>query len=955
MKSMLLVLAAAHLLLVVFVAANGQTLQLINHAETLYSNDYETRDDMVSACMGAPHTNFDVNSTVCKKLVAGDMIFVNDKGLSDKMSHSGKKALQLDLTLNRGEWFYFNRYFDAKEKARIKPNTYFSGYLYVDQASAPGLLIKLMPLVRYVRKGQTTDVEGGIMPGGFGPAGYTQGADGWRFFKVNLYEEARQEAMQNGYAPDQTRIDGWRLGIWGRPKGNKRVNLFIDDMVIATDEPHQTTSLASLSTTTTFLAERNRYEVRNRAFHGPLDGRNYLDNSSFELGLTNWEMSALNAQRQEDSSWEIDDAHAYHGKRSLKISRRDPTWFSTRISSPQILWSAGKKYTFSFFAKAEGPIIAEALGRTFNFNGDWRRYTVTCDKKPMNNHEDKAIRLDVRGTGTLWLDALQLEEGTSASDYQHPAALTIGLATERKNNIFFAGEPMTIDFSAFNGGNQAVDATVTYSVKDFYHNTVASGTLAFPMAAAAGHWQRLTLPIATDKKGIFWVNAVLQHGETKKDFELNMARIDRLSNTGVPDEGFFGGYSGAQENEDLLLSMAESIGMKRANPYGPFYYAFAHPVWREQIKKGVYRVSYSGHADWAIEVTRRHRASVIGVLGGVPGWNRKDQLGVWLMPQQVTKEVSEDWRAFTYETVKRFKSAIRVWEVWPEAIHEPETEARTFVEGFLKSAYEAAKEADPRCMVIASGSDACPQMVQKAEAVFKAGGLKYLDGFSVHPYCGQQSPEDAEFDKKIDQIKRLIVQYGGRPDQGVWATEAGWQGANTYYHDMDYGENPGYEGTHSEERQADYIIRANILALAHGAKCYFSFCLNGGSIFRPFLYGFTYNNVGSPKAVYPAYAAMVSLLRGSRFVTEVKLSKGVRCYLFEKGKEPVAAIWSVEKDVKSVTMQLPMQSVELIDAMGNPLTPERVGNSIRFVLVGGSPTYLKGRDTKKLLLSLMNN
>ena len=88
------------------------------------------------------------------------------------------------------------------------------------------------------------------------------------------------------------------------------------------------------------------YAIKKTSFFKdrPEAPRNIVDNSSFELGMKNWEIADFSGE----AIWEIDQKEAFHGKRSLKISRKN--------SSPKT------KYTDAVYADAFwGPVCGEVI------------------------------------------------------------------------------------------------------------------------------------------------------------------------------------------------------------------------------------------------------------------------------------------------------------------------------------------------------------------------------------------------------------------------------------------------------------------------------------------------------------------------------------------------------------------------------------------------------------------
>ena len=198
------------------------------------------------------------------------------------------------------------------------------------------------------------------------------------------------------------------------------------------------------------------------------------------------------------------------------------------------------------------------------------------------------------------------------------------------------------------------------------------------------------------------------------------------------------------------------------------------------------------------------------------------------------------------EVVKRYRPfGVRHYEIWNEPnasmFWKPQPSPGDYAK-LLEVAYKSCKDADPGATVLGcstSGTD-----LDFIGRVLDAGGGRFMDAVSFHPYCAPLPPEK----KVITDFSKLKGLAPGKP---LWITEFG------------YPTHTGPAGV-DEETQANYLVRAFLLARA------------SPSIERVFWYDFqndgedradAEHNFGlvrndlTPKPAYGAFKTMASLVR----------------------------------------------------------------------------------------------
>lgn len=933
------------------------------YGEVIYSNDFEKKSGMVLSGMGGGEIP-GWGSYKLEYLKEKGYLTVNYEGLSEDKALSGKKSYKLDLTLNEGTWCYY--WHPIKPKLIIESSLYLSGYVYIENCIGYQVLFELLYTDPETGHGCRCSLSK-----------FVERSDGWKFFQSeDIYQVLKKSCEEKGRKWDPSKaaylLDGYFIGITGNFKRGTKVILYLDDVIVGSEkveqQPCYSKTLAKKKDT--FLGERKPYEIRRKDIISHPEGKNIIINSSFELGMKNWEVFFGRAGgvgiRNRDVEWKLDESVYYYGRRSLFIKNKASSSSGINLHTIPLDISLNKDYILSFYAKGEGgnidvgkignaktsPYYSQTI-KTVYLTDDWQRYQVPIkiDSLP------SSITFSLKGKGKLWIDALQLEEGSKATAYSHSPTLELGLSTDKKGSIYSLEETPEICFYLFNGKMKSTKGNLTYKIKDFYHNIVKEESFKFNLCS--GEAKKITKKFDIDRKGIFWIRAILseQGFEDKKDAEINLAIISPLK--GKDENSFFGASCWGGYNEEEEFKIAESIGMKFFIPYNPFYYYCAPEGWKEEAKQGRWTVADEGYADWALELCEKYNMVPVGVIGGVPSWAmEKDKIGSWHnppKPEYITEEVLAGWSDFVYTCVNYFKDKIKYWEIWGESVHSKEN-AESMIK-FTKSFYEAAKKADPSCIVMGLGLESFQggKTVRWSEEMFKLGILDYLDKLSIHPYAKGTSPEKVEFAKQLETLKDAMRKYG--KEKGIWITEVGQQGTNTYYDD-DFNHMKYSFQILSEEAQADYTVRANIISKAHGVERYATFLIQGGPISRPYHYGLTYNACSSPKAIIPAYNNMAALLTNTSFVKEIFLKEEVRCYLFKNKKgEYISTIWNPSETGRRIKIEIPInpKKVEIIDVMGNKVSSEEEKNKIgTYLLVGGTPIYLLGGKSLSAALSRAN-
>ena len=108
-----------------------------------------------------------------------------------------------------------------------------------------------------------------------------------------------------------------------------------------------------------------------------------------------------------------DERDPYHGKYCYRLVKESNAYIYCAPTSP-ILVKPNQPYTLSVYVRAEKPNTPVALyywgGRQdFRVGTEWKRYTATA---PMKDATFTNFGYYLGGDSTIYLDAMQMEEGT---------------------------------------------------------------------------------------------------------------------------------------------------------------------------------------------------------------------------------------------------------------------------------------------------------------------------------------------------------------------------------------------------------------------------------------------------------------------------------------------------------------------------------------------------------------
>ena len=288
-----------------------------------------------------------------------------------------------------------------------------------------------------------------------------------------------------------------------------------------------------------------------------------------------------------------DDKEAFHGKRSLRVDwdaknrrgsfyKASDGWVDNHICLDTADLENGKRYTFSFYAKAEHDKAPLALWlcpnaawgywpkksnyfKTFRLTTQWQRYSYTFTANLAKNPPFKGYSclfgFKKAQPGKFWIDAVQLDAGETATEYQPSAPMSCGVRLDVPDgrgdirrtvwSVYYPSDKITGTVRV--ASNDGKGGKLTVRTIDWQGRTVAE----FSREVKGGE----AIPIKADPKlrGWFKTTASISRGGREiVRHSANYMVIDPPAETVPGIEPFFGMISGGS-----MLPLMKRIGVKR--------------------------------------------------------------------------------------------------------------------------------------------------------------------------------------------------------------------------------------------------------------------------------------------------------------------------------------------------------------------------------------------------------
>ncbi|MDH7480923.1 MAG: glycosyl hydrolase [Armatimonadota bacterium] len=317
------------------------------------------------------------------------------------------------------------------------------------------------------------------------------------------------------------------------------------------------------------------------------------------------------------------------------------------------------------------------------------------------------------------------------------------------------------------------------------------------------------------------------------------------------------------------------------------------------------------------DICDRLKADILVILGYTPEWASS---GPNKEPSYPPRNLS-DWSNFVGRIVSRYKNRIKYWEVW----NEPDI---GFWQGtveqyadLVKSAYVAAKRADPDCKIVLGGTAGVN--LPFIEQIYEQGVGQYFDILAVHPYQWGDIFDDRWFNSQLRDLRQLMQKWGDGHKE-IWLTELGWSTGDKSI---------------TEEVQARLLAQAMITAYTLtdvNVTKYFWFCVKdwggpGYGLIRP---------DGSRKPAFNAYRTVISALKDAEYLYSIP-NDNLRCHMFCKQGREMLAVWSPDRETHEFKLPSAHQWEKLMHIGGKLEYLDLTRTSIK---ISSEPVFIFGKN-----------
>ncbi|MDR3709811.1 MAG: hypothetical protein P4L33_16060 [Capsulimonadaceae bacterium] len=623
---------------------------------------------------------------------------------------------------------------------------------------------------------------------------------------------------------------------------------------------------------------------------------------------------------------------------------------STLYSAPFAVRHPGANYQASAYVAGDfhGQFVVLSDGKgvahqTVNISSadGWKRIETPFKPEPYALRD----QISLQGKGSLWLDALQVEEGDQARPYASgfPAEVSLALPASPTScdNIQFVDEPAKVEYAvsgSVSGSRLVAQVVNVYGetrklpASDLGGKTLTTG--AWNLATASG---RPYGPFRLEA----WIESP-QGARLSATNEIVFYRLRRPRFWGVDaPQSAFGTHLYATHR---ATTMAKAIGMNwaRLHDTGVEYVGWN---WVEPEKgKWVFH-------DDKVRVYRKSQLSLLGMLSTAPGWATSvgRTANGYFEPYTVPVDM-DAWGNYAHTVVQHYKGLIGNYEIWNEPYNgseywmvtdaqgkrvRPPNETQAFAT-LMKTAYAAAKSADPSVNILGFCSSGGRGHDAWNKGVADAGGLGACDVFSYHSYEGSLGgfPGD-EPETQLRQALSPLAETPAALGKPVWMSEG-----NPVNDMLEKG---FYNVTDPNVLASDPWDTSNRLARyvtsirAAGVSKVFLYSMAAYEGFRPF-YGKWRTLVAADGSLDPtgaAFSTVAWLIDGLSFDRRMTLAPGVFAYIFAGNGRTVAVLSTAP--AHSPYAILPPVGTQALDLFGNPVNGRIAANENVIYLLSATP------------------
>ena len=501
-------------------------------------------------------------------------------------------------------------------------------------------------------------------------------------------------------------------------------------------------------------------------------------------------------------------------------------------------------------------------------------------------------------------DSIALEK-TDAKPVLPPV---IESAFDAPDNIYHPGQPVALRFKAFNLPDGK--GNLTYTVTDAFGKKVTTGNAVLNNSTG-----KVMLPSA--ERGYFKVDFRLDREPGQSSYVV----IEPVTPEYV-DDSRFGCHALNGDGYRLRYwPERQELKMRRAFQAGAKWARYHRLSWDVvEPAKGKYDWEF---VDRKLALAEKYKLRVLLNVGDTPEWassstdKKLTVCGNYRYTQYPPKNW-QDWADFITVVVNRYQGQVKWYELWNEPGYSSAFWCNGSASDFaklLKVGYEAAKKADPNCVIL-SGAPLDPPAFFE-EVLRNNGNKRYFDVMSIH-YPGN----DKRGGERVRRW-REVMDKTGKDVPLVNSEESKWTSSDE---SLDF---------------ASTLLKIYVREAALGISKTFGFELFDDNTSRKYS---TFDIRDNPLPQYAAFRTMTHRLEHAKFVADLSTAE-CETYLFERQGTAILVFWSDKG--REIALNLGAAGATLVNLM-DVETPLRATDNIFKVRATSAPAFLIGGDLAML-------
>lgn len=366
--------------------------------------------------------------------------------------------------------------------------------------------------------------------------------------------------------------------------------------------------------------------------------------------------------------------------------------------------------------------------------------------------------------------------------------LQVRLATNRVGHVFTGTEPVTVTLSGLCPG-AAQTCRLNLSLKDYATGeTLWRGTQTLACEARSSTSTTLTLPL--ERFGVF---ELVAQG-APQPATLRVCRVPTPRQVD-PDASTIGMNIFQQQIwwYAYQVPLMAQAGVHWIRPWLAW-----ENVW--SVQQPAADVWDTRALDAALRRMESHGMRYQAILFSAPQWVTGN--ANWSAPPEERLGL---WSEYVRRLVTQYKDRIQYWEVWnePDLMWQEQTRhSGAHYVAVLKTAWEAAKAADPNCKVLGLSHAGYMEWLER---VGQLGAKDYFDIATIHSYAAPSG-----YSAAVKQRRNMLARYG-MGDKPLWINELG---ATAY----DFSPEYSHKYSCSELKQAKVLTANYALSLSEDPR-----------------------------------------------------------------------------------------------------------------------------------------